>query len=230
MASEEYRNYIARDVKAPEPPRQYTKQEKLANWWYYHRKAVLGVAAVLLLVVLATLGQPRQKPADYTVTILCSMAPPEGFRTQAEEALSALADDRNGDGQCVVRVQLLEWSMEEMPQTGYAMQAAQAAQAILAADLEKATSCIFLTAQPQAFQTWCQGYLYLDGTAPDEEAEDWQNMVYAVTDCPALARLAELQPEPLYLGRRAPRTEAQRKALEGTDALWEAFAAGAPRK
>ena len=31
------------------PPREYTKQEKAANWWHYHK---VGVLVVIVLVVL----------------------------------------------------------------------------------------------------------------------------------------------------------------------------------
>ena len=34
--------------QTPEPPREYTKKEKAANWWHYHWLAV--VVAVLVVV------------------------------------------------------------------------------------------------------------------------------------------------------------------------------------
>ena len=34
--------------QTPEPPREYTKKEKAANWWHYHWMAV--VVAVLVVV------------------------------------------------------------------------------------------------------------------------------------------------------------------------------------
>ncbi len=37
--------------QTPEPPREYTKAEKAANWWHYHWVAVvIGVAAVFSAV------------------------------------------------------------------------------------------------------------------------------------------------------------------------------------
>ena len=48
--------------QTPEPPREYTKKEKAANWWHYHWMAV--VVAVLVVVfgvwiIKDTVFQPR---------------------------------------------------------------------------------------------------------------------------------------------------------------------------
>ena len=36
--------------ETPESKKEYTKQEKAANWWHYHKFIVLGVVFVVSLV------------------------------------------------------------------------------------------------------------------------------------------------------------------------------------
>ena len=43
--------------QTPEPPREYTKAEKAANWWHYHWVAVvIGVAAVFFIQLFNAVG------------------------------------------------------------------------------------------------------------------------------------------------------------------------------
>ena len=68
----------------------------------------------------------------------------------------------------------------------------------LSADLSsKEGSYIYLLEDPEVFQSYTGGLRYLDGTVPEdnENATDWQNMVYRWTDCPVLTSL-DLAPTP----------------------------------
>lgn len=58
----------------------------------------------------------------------------------------------------------------------------------LSADLsDSGTLYVMLIADPAGFQKSTGALAYLDGTPPEDDADDWQNMVYRWTDCPVLA-------------------------------------------
>ena len=53
--------------KMPESKKEYTKQEKAANWWYYHKLYVgIAVIAVVLVVWMVhyVVTRVRQQLAD----------------------------------------------------------------------------------------------------------------------------------------------------------------------
>ena len=228
--------------KTPESKKEYTKQEKAANWWHYHKLYVgIAVIAVVLVVWMVHDVVTRVLPTD-TVTAL-------------ENTLAAYCDDRNGDGKVVV--ELVQYNLDfdsERENTDAYTQMAGVTR--LSADLSSEDGpYIFImqdTDYAQQFAETTGALQYLDGTMPDTEnvdendnvIVDWTKMVYRWTDCPALAGLDlgtytgltmvdDLQGENqdimknTYIGRRAYYTDKTALESETYDALWNILTAGA---
>ena len=94
--------------ETPESKKEYTKQEKAANWWYYHKLYVgIAVIAVVLVVWMVHDVVTRVRP-DYRVGYVGSSNLPTDTVTALENTLAAYCDDRNGDGK-------LDWNKGEAP-------------------------------------------------------------------------------------------------------------------
>ena len=104
MASK-YLEWLHRDVQ-PEVPRELTGKEKFANWWDYHIWHV--IAGGILLVILAYLvwhylGIGQVEP-DYQIAYMGTEFLPADTAEALENALAALGEDCNGDGEVTVRL------------------------------------------------------------------------------------------------------------------------------
>ena len=105
MASE-YLKWKARDEKPAPPPRERTRKEKLLNWLHYNKLWLIAGAVVLWIVgsmLWNVLGIGQVKP-DVIVAYIGSDPLPEESAKALEAALSALTEDRNGDGQTVAEL------------------------------------------------------------------------------------------------------------------------------
>ena len=96
--------------ETPESKKEYTKQEKAANWWYYHKLYVgIAVIAVVLVVWMVHDVVTRVRP-DYRVGYVGSSNLPTDTVTALENTLAAYCDDRNGDGKVVV--ELVQYNLD----------------------------------------------------------------------------------------------------------------------
>lgn len=96
--------------KTPESKKEYTKQEKAANWWHYHKLHVgIAVIAVVLVVWMVHDVVTRVRP-DYRVGYVGSSNLPTDTVTALENTLAAYCDDRNGDGKVVV--ELVQYNLD----------------------------------------------------------------------------------------------------------------------
>ena len=228
-----------------EPVRTYTKAEKAGNWWHYHKWQV--VIIIILLVVIACIIKDtffRTQP-DYQIGYVGLQELPTDTAEALTTALESFCDDRNGDGQVVV--QLNQYAVDlgqDSDNTDAYTQMAGVTR--LSADLSsKEGSYIYLLEDPEVFQSYTGGLRYLDGTVPEdnENATDWQNMVYRWTDCPVLAGLdlgdyasdavqsesgssQELMSR-YYIGIRGAWNKDSADLLAGGEELWNKLTAGA---
>lgn len=88
--------------QTPEPPREYTKAEKAANWWHYHWAAVvIGVAAVFFggWIIKDTVFQTRP---DVQIAYVGTHELPVDTVNALQDALTPFCQDENGDGKVVV--------------------------------------------------------------------------------------------------------------------------------
>ena len=92
--------------QTPEPPREYTKAEKAANWWHYHwagrgRSVVAGRR-------VRRVGSSRTRSFRPAPTCRSLMSAPSDLPTDTvtalQDALTPFCHDENGDGKVVVQV------------------------------------------------------------------------------------------------------------------------------
>ena len=240
--------------ETPESKKEYTKQEKAANWWHYHKLYVgIAVIAVVLVVWMVHDVVTRVRP-DYRVGYVGSSNLPTDTVTALENTLAAYCDDRNGDGKVVV--ELVQYNLDfdsESENTDAYTQMADVTR--LSADLSSEDGpYIFImqdTDYAQQFAETTGDLQYLDGTMPDTEnvdendnvIVDWTKMVYRWTDCPVLTGMAlgsytsdavqsasgdsqQLLAD-YYIGIRGAWLKESASLLENSEPLWANLTAGA---
>ena len=233
--------------QTPEPPREYTKAEKAANWWHYHWVAVvIGVAAVFFggWIIKDTVFQTRP---DVQIAYVGTHELPVDTVNALQNALTPFCQDENGDGKVVVQVTTynIDFDAENESTDAYYQMAGVTR---LNGDLSSgSTTCIFLLEDPENFEKMTGALRYLDGTTPedqDDAAADWQQMVYRWTDCPVLTGLDLGNFEGytaldditdtnqnalahLYVGCRGVWDNDQAEAFADGFALWDTLTAGA---
>lgn len=233
--------------QTPEPPREYTKAEKAANWWHYHWVAVvIGVAAVFFggWIIKDTVFQTRP---DVQIAYVGTHELPVDTVNALQNALTPFCQDENGDGKVVVQVTTynVDFDVENESTDAYYQMAGMTR---LNGDLSSGSkTCIFLLEDPENFEKMTGALRYLDGTTPedqDDAAADWQQMVYRWTDCPVLTGLDLGNFEGytaldditdtnqnalahLYVGCRGVWDNDQAEAFADGFALWDTLTAGA---
>ena len=240
--------------ETPESKKEYTKQEKAANWWHYHKLYVgIAVIAVVLVVWMVHDVVTRVRP-DYRVGYVGSSNLPTDTVTALENTLAAYCDDRNGDGKVVV--ELVQYNLDfdsESENTDAYTQMADVTR--LSADLSSEDGpYIFImqdTDYAQQFAETTGDLQYLDGTMPDTEnvdendnvIVDWTKMFYRWTDCPVLTGMelgsytsdavqsASGDSQQLladyYIGIRGAWLKESASLLENSEPLWASLTAGA---
>ena len=233
--------------QTPEPPREYTKKEKAANWWHYHWMAVVVVVLVVVFGVWIIKDTVFQTRPDVQVAYVGTSDLPTDTVTALQDALTPFCSDLNGDGKVVVQVDSYTVDFDaanESTDAYYQM----AGVTRLSAELSSGgKTYIFLLEDPEGFEKSTGVLQYLDGTVDDdpETADpDWREMVYRWTDCPVLTGLElgsydgytlmddatgtnQSVLEHLYVGRRGVWDEEQAENYAHCAALWDALTAGA---
>ena len=233
--------------QTPEPPREYTKKEKAANWWHYHWMAVVVAVLVVVFGVWIIKDTVFQTRPDVQVAYVGTSDLPTDTVTALQDALTPFCSDLNGDGKVVVQVDSYTVDFDaanESTDAYYQMAGVTRLSAELASG---GKTYIFLLEDPEGFEKSTGVLQYLDGTVPDdpETADpDWREMVYRWTDCPVLTGLElgsydgytlmddatgtnQSVLEHLYVGRRGVWDEEQAENYAHCAALWDALTAGA---
>lgn len=230
MASE-YLKWKARDEKPAPPLKDLTKKEKLLNWLHYHKLWLIAGAALLWIVgsMLWNVLGIGQTKSDVIVAYIGRDALPEESAKALEATLSALAEDRNGDGRTVV--ELRQYATDRSGDLETAIYYNYAADTTLLADLTAGESYLFLVEDPKSVQRAYQIFARPDGSPPEEDDFEAMDKVYRWGDCPALAGLDVDQEifENLYLGRRCFYEEKQAAAQSGNELFWARLTEGATR-
>ena len=233
--------------QTPEPPREYTKKEKAANWWHYHWMAVVVAVLVVMFGVWIIKDTVFQTRPDVQVAYVGTSDLPTDTVTALQDALTPFCSDLNGDGKVVVQVDSYTVDFDaanESTDAYYQM----AGVTRLSAELSSGgKTYIFLLEDPEGFEAQTGALQYLDGTVPDDPETtdaDWREMVYRWTDCPVLTGLDLGSYEGLtlmddvtgtnqsvlahlYVGRRGVWDEKQVPTYEGCAELWDTLTAGA---
>ncbi len=163
-----------------------TAKEKRANWWYYHKIQLgLGVVALALAVSIIYSIVSKVEP-DYTIGLLTQDTYLSDMVTRLEEELTEYADDRNGDGQIVVKI-----AQYAVGGTSNDPQIQQANTVRFMGDASNFDSVIYLCDSKSLQWAQDQGgfFTYTDGTTPEEGATDYENMKVDWEDCKGLTEM-----------------------------------------
>ena len=115
-------------------------KKKWEHLWLYYKWYMIGGAAVLLLLVNFWV-QKRQTPKpDYYVSIVTGSYVSEEARDEMAAQLETVLDDRNGDGNVVVTVNLYQYNGRPQDTSAFMAAAVQ-----LAADLQEKISLCYIT-------------------------------------------------------------------------------------
>lgn len=190
MASARYTVQIKpEDIQPDAPPRELTPKEKRENFWFYYKWHVLGGALAFALLFSLIWEVATQVKPDYTIGLLSSRGLPTGIGEVLGERLTPLFDDRNGDGEVVVRVaEYTIASGEEINNVDPNVQMASMTK--LMGDLDMGESILFLTDDLEFFEEQYDLFAYNDGSIPEEGVvPDYSRMGVRWGDCPALTAL-----------------------------------------
>ena len=166
-----------------------TPKEKRKNFWYYHKVHIL--IAVLCVAVLGwTIHEftSRVNP-DYQIGMVTMQDYPDAVIRQMEEQIAAIADDRNGDGQVVVRVNYYHIFPDNTSDAnGYLANAAK-----FQGDIAVGDSMLFFI-DDECLVRYCTDnaglFTYKDGSTPKNEATDFQNLGRKWTEFPFLTGMS----------------------------------------
>ena len=163
-----------------------TAGEKRRNWWHYHKVHVLVAAALLGIAASFVYPVVTREHPDYTIGMLTSYKLPEEVLEAMEDRIAQYADDRNGDGEVLVR---LDNYVMGGANSAADYQAVQAAYTRFAGDAAMNTAMIFVH-DAEAFETMQSSlggfFQYTDGSPMPEEAQDFENAMRPWSDFKAL--------------------------------------------
>lgn len=113
MASARFQVLIKpEDVVPPPPPPPLTPKEKRQNFWFYYKwHFVIGGVIALILGTMIYDIVTQVRP-DYEIGLITTIGYPPDTDVVLSEKLTPFFDDRNGDGEIVVNVNI--YSMGEL--------------------------------------------------------------------------------------------------------------------
>ena len=161
--------------QTPEPPREYTKTEKAANWWHYHWGIVVIVVLCAFFGIWIIKDTVFQTRPDVQIAYVGTHDLPADTVTALQDALTPFCEDTNGDGKVVVQVDTynVDFDADNVNTDAYNQMAGVTR---LSAELSSGgKTYIFLLEDPAAFESSTGALQYLDGTVPDDP--DWIRLI-----------------------------------------------------
>lgn len=145
MASE-YLKWKYKDVQ-PEAKTELTPSQRRRNWWYYHKWWVAGGILLLLAVCTFAWGkvQDWQNRPDYQVAYVGTSYLDEDTAQGWEKTFAALAEDADGNGKTIVRLNQYVFPPDDP-------EGSASASVLLMSDLLDCESYFFLLEDPEGFQ------------------------------------------------------------------------------
>lgn len=94
----------------PPPPPPSTPKGKWDNFWYHYKWAVIAaVFGIIVVTVLVVQVATKTRP-DYTVCMVTQQELSLSATNRLQAEFAAVGEDRNGDGEVVVKLQVLNVS------------------------------------------------------------------------------------------------------------------------
>lgn len=193
MARERYLLHAGSETihRQGEDKKPETPKKKWENFWYYHKLHVLIAAAVVLLAAVFIAQSLQTVKPDYTVGMITSTAYSDSVIDTLQAAMQKYGKDLNGDGRVTVQINQYTISPSDggtsSGLSGVNPEVQAAMQTKLVADLTTGSSIIFIT-DDASFRRQEQAgnhmFAYLDGSTPQDSADDYGNMRVALQKCP----------------------------------------------
>ncbi|MDL2253235.1 hypothetical protein LJC49_04090 [Ruminococcaceae bacterium OttesenSCG-928-I18] len=101
------------DIKPPEPPKEPSPKEKMANWWHYHWYYVVGALAVVGVVLYFVIDGQRAEEPDLRVGLTTEHELPPAFVESLQLQLAQGLPDMNADGRAEVGVEVYVVQLDE---------------------------------------------------------------------------------------------------------------------
>lgn len=166
------------------------KKSKWENFWYYHKLHIL-IAAVCIAVVGGFVYEMVTKESpDYQIALLTQ----KSYSTELVEALQGeiaqYGEDLNGDGKVLVQINPYTIIMDDTQQAADP-NVQMASVTRFSVDVQEGDSMIYLT-DDESFKTHQETrnlFSYLDGSLPEEGADDYENMRVPWEECKILSGL-----------------------------------------
>lgn len=168
-----------------------TPRKRRTTWWNKNQPYLMGMLALVLVIGVVLSTTILKTAPDYIVGLVTSYSMPEAGRRQLEELLTLYADDRNGDGRVMVKLQAYAF----VPDT---TDIAQRDEALLDLQATLITNDCMIFLSDEVALAEIAGELdgvlqYNDGTPMPEGARDFENAGISWKECRGLS---SFEPDP----------------------------------
>ena len=184
-AGEEEINDASKVIRADTP------KSKWDNFWFYHKTHVIVGILIVLIVSWFIYDLASKVDPDYQIGIITNSSYPSETLDKLGEQLALHAEDLNGDGQVVVQVNGYPMAIGSDSTSEVDANTQMASVTRFSVDVQSGHSIIFM-ADEESFRNVMEMYSlwsYLDGTNPEEGAEDYENMRIAWSEAKGLNSL-----------------------------------------
>ena len=167
-AGEEEINDASKVIRADTP------KSKWDNFWFYHKTHVIVGILIVLIVSWFIYDLASKVDPDYQIGIITNSSYPSETLDKLGEQLALHAEDLNGDGQVVVQVNGYPMAIGSDSTSEVDANTQMASVTRFSVDVQSGDSIIFM-ADEESFRNVMEMYSlwsYLDGTNPEEGAED----------------------------------------------------------
>ena len=160
-----------------------TRKDKFKNWWHYSRFLVIIGLVFLVFVGAIIYSVTHQQKPDYKILLMTHETYPAELVSAMQSFFTTVANDRNGDG--VVQVQLDNYTLFVDEKNGeYAQDMFEAARTRYASDVYYGESMIYLFDAASFNELYeDQLFVYTDGSTPEPDATDYENMMLPISEC-----------------------------------------------
>ncbi len=184
MARERYLWNVEEDhIHDPGKERKITtKKQKLANFWFYHKWHIVACIVCIALAYSYFYSVFTQEKPDYEIAMIGSYT--EEDTEKIRDAITSVAEDRNGDGQILVSIN--QYSSANML-SGQTPNVAK-----LITDLSSFQSIIYIMDERDVELQQTQNpsmFAYADGSMPPADATDYHHIGILWKDCPLLSSI-----------------------------------------